>query len=632
MAKARVSWVLVAGCLVFGAGQALAASPPTVAQMLSWYKPKQAGVACTTPTPEEQKSCRVEPVAGARQGSSNGWQLRDAQGRLLRRFFDNNGDKKRDNEKQINVYSFYKDGVEVYREIDTKYTGKTDQYRWLNAGGMKWGLDLDGDGKIDYWMMISPEEACQELFQALAGNDLGRFKALLLREAEIKTLKLLAAEEDRLKNLVNKAAARFQTIAGKLPAKAEYGGMEAAPPQCTTADSLGGGQDLFKYLSRTIRYDHGDKQHDWLQSGEMLQIGKAWRLVEGPALGDGSADEAKSKAGTDPELEKLLKDLADVDAHAPQPGSKPGPNTAVCRYNKDRAALIERILAKVKAEEQDQWTRQLADALGTAAQSSPANDNSSLEQLGRLRAKVAGAAPGSALAAYVAFREMWAEYAPELAKGGPQFAKVQERWLEQLKKFVTSYPSAEDTPDALLQLAMGSEFKGKDGESEAKKWYEQLAKFQGNPLAAKAQGAKRRLELEGKTMELSGTTLTGEAFNLTRLRGKVVVVYYWASYCEQLPGDFAKLKLLVSNQGKKGVDVVGVNLDDNKDDAVKYLKDNAIPAVHLYQAGGLNSPLATQYGIMGLPNLFLVGKDGKVVSRTVPINDLEDEVKKLLAK
>ena len=52
----------------------------------------------------------------------------------------------------------------------------------------------------------------------------------------------------------------------------------------------------------------------------------------------------------------------------------------------------------------------------------------------------------------------------------------------------------------------------------------------------------------------------------------------------------------------------------------------------LYQAGALESPLAVKYGILVLPNLFLVGKDGKVVSRSVQIGGLEDEVKKLLTE
>ena len=56
------------------------------------------------------------------------------------------------------------------------------------------------------------------------------------------------------------------------------------------------------------------------------------------------------------------------------------------------------------------------------------------------------------------------------------------------------------------------------------------------------------------------------------------------------------------------------------------------PGIHLYQGGGLDSPMAVQYGVMVLPNMFLVGKDGKVVSHTVQMTSLEDEIKKLTEK
>ena len=56
----------------------------------------------------------------------------------------------------------------------------------------------------------------------------------------------------------------------------------------------------------------------------------------------------------------------------------------------------------------------------------------------------------------------------------------------------------------------------------------------------------------------------------------------------------------------------------------------SLPANTCLAPGGLEDPLATNYGIMVLPNIFLVGKDGKVVSRTVQMNTLEDEIKKLI--
>jgi thiol-disulfide isomerase/thioredoxin len=209
-------------------------------------------------------------------------------------------------------------------------------------------------------------------------------------------------------------------------------------------------------------------------------------------------------------------------------------------------------------------------------------------------------------------------------------AKIQEEWREKLKKFYDTYPMAEDAPDALLQLGMVSEFVGK--ETEAKNWYETLARqYPKNPLAKKAVGAVRRLDAEGKPMELVGNTLgDGKPFNIGQLRGKLVIVYYWASWNNACISDFAKIKSLQGSFGSKGLDLVCINLDNNPGDAVNFLNRTPVQGIHLYESGALESPLAVQYGIMVLPNLFLVGKDGKVVSRSIQIGGLEDEIKKLL--
>jgi Thioredoxin-like len=167
-------------------------------------------------------------------------------------------------------------------------------------------------------------------------------------------------------------------------------------------------------------------------------------------------------------------------------------------------------------------------------------------------------------------------------------------------------------------------------EIEAKNWYQQLVKNFSDKkgLADKAQGAIKRLELEGKVLELAGSSLSGSHFDITSLRGKVVVVYYWASWNQQSIGDFARLKEMMRTYGPRGLELVCVNCDISPPEAGSPLA--GAPGIQLFQPGGLESPLATQYGIMVLPNLFLVGKDGRVVSRTVQIATLEDEIKKLL--
>jgi hypothetical protein len=590
--------------------------------MLS-FRPHQNGIAYSTPTAQEQEACKVELVSGNRAGTS-GWLLRDGKGLPLRRFFDANGTGK------VDTYAYYLEGVEVYREIAVN--GKIEQYRWVNAGGMKWGVDTDHDGKIDYWKMISAEEVTQEILQAVMNKDFQRLQALWITDADMKVLDLPAAESARLRSLRDQAEAKFQATLAKLPnlgPQTRWERLESSGPQCVLAEHSGFKKDVLKYPRSMILYENAGK-HDWIQAGEMIQVGAAWRLIDVPI--PGSMDNSGSSSD-DPALQALLDELRQLDAQAPKNQDSPNANAALMAYNLKRADLIERITPKVKPDEREQWIHQLADCLSTAAQCSPDGEKGAYQKLVRLEEQVVKSQPGSPLAAYVTYREMSADYAPNLTKpAGAEFTKVQEQWVARLAKFVADYPKAEDTPDALLQLAMVSEFLGK--EIEAKKWYQLLTtNFPDKKLQAdKAEGALRRLELEGKTMDLSGTTVDGRVFNITQCRGKVVIVYYWASYIQQSVGDFARLKVLLNTYKDKGIELVAVNLDNGPPEAGSALDRGSLPGVQVCQAGpqtGLDGTLATQYGIHVLPNMFLVGKDGLVVSRSAQIATLEDELKKL---
>jgi thiol-disulfide isomerase/thioredoxin len=632
MATARVAAGLVATCVLLGAaGPALAQSNADKIAAILKYQPRQDGVAISTPTADETAACKLEVYRGSAVGSS-GFLLKDAQGRTLRKFFDSDGDK------AIDVFSYFKDGVEVYRDSAIRLNKNTDKlpqnpndFRWLNAGGSKWGVDLTGDGKIGYWRTISPEEVAQEAFQALVKHDYGRLQALFVSEAECKMLKLPESEITRILNLQKQAQTKFEKTLEKLGdiSKANFVRVESGPPQTTPADA--GNPDLIKYPSRSILFENTGK-HDWLQTGEMIQIGRAtWRLVDAPTPGDIPVPaEQEGKTATNPALQKILERISELDAKSPPPDTA---KAEVIRYNQERVNLVKQSLTLITdAKDKESWTKQLADNLSTLAQ---AGDADGRQQLVAMRDEITKSMSGSNLAGYFVYRVLWTEYAPKLAQGGTEAPKVQQQWMGELSKFVVDYPKADDTPEALGQMATNSEFIGKF--DEARRLYQQLASnFPEHAQAAKALGAVKRLELEGKAMELTGTTTTGATFDLKAMTGKVVVVYYWASYCEVCAGDFARIKQMLNTHGPKGMELVTVNLDDRPEEAAKYLQNTPMPGSHLVQppatgqAAGLTGPLALQYGINGLPTMFLIGKDGKVISTKMQINDLEEAVKKAL--
>lgn len=629
MANSQRGVKRLSALLLLGLAMPSLAAGPSPEDLLK-IRPKLDGIEMSNPSESEIPQLKVEVIKGEK---GSGYLLRDAQGRPLRRFFDSDGDR------YIDVWSYFLDGQEVYREIDTNGNRKADQFRWLGRAGSKIGLDLNEDGRIDRWEQISPEEVSQEILQAVIHRDLARLQALMLSDADLRELQLPAAEMTRLKERLAAVPERFNSTTSALiglSAKTQWMHVELQPPQCIPADAIGAGKDLYRYKSGTILYENKGKA-DFLQTGEMILVGRAWKLVEAPVPGHAPMEEqhpeADTPAGADvvqiPEaIRPLLDKLREVDESIKN--NNLADPVASLRYNLARAAVLEQILAKIEQPAaQENWVKQLADCLSAAAQSSGNGDDTAQRRLTELRQRVAKVG-SSKLAGYVAYREMSADYMRKLSAKNVDVAKLQEEWRERLKEFVTQYPSADDTPDALLQLGMVSEFMGK--EAEARNWYAKLAKeYPASPLSQKGQGCLDRLNLEGKVLELSGPMLgTQRPFDIQQLSGKVVVVYYWASWNGQCAADFEKLRTLQQNYKSQGLELVCVNLDNTQAEAVQFLQQHRLDAVHLFQPGALDSPLAVRYGILVLPNVILVGRDGKVVSRTVQVNGLEDEIKKLL--
>jgi len=541
MAMSQRAKGLLAGVLALAAAIPSSAAPPSVDDMLA-FKPYQKGVLYSTPAASEKAACKVELVQGASKGAS-GWVLRDPNGRLLRKFFDNNGDKYPDQ------WSYYKDGVEVYRELDTNFNGARDTYVWLNSGGMKIGLDRDEkDGIIDYWQALSIEELSQEVVKALATKDVRILQPLLASEEELKAIGLPAADVARIATAQKQLQAKFQALCTKMShinEGTQWLHTETSAPARIPSDATGGKRDIL-WHSRAMLVCETAGKADVLQLGELVLIGEAWKLLDVPGPGEQEvvvgdpAGASKTAPPGDPMVQEILKRIAELDKAAPSYVGV-GVNPAVAAYHLQRADMLEQILGRVPAAEAGPWVRQLADSLSTAVQASPASDSRAFDRLVKLAEKTAKEGPGSDLAAYVSFRELTSDYsrAVQEARNAKAMVDAQGRHVERLARFVAAYPKAEETADALLQLGMIHEFQGK--EADAQRWYEQLVRTHASaPQAAKAAGALRRIHLEGKPWELGGpvVSLNGSPWTVDRIRGKPAVIYYWAEWCQSAAADW----------------------------------------------------------------------------------------------
>lgn len=119
----------------------------------------------------------------------------------------------------------------------------------------------------------------------------------------------------------------------------------------------------------------------------------------------------------------------------------------------------------------------------------------------------------------------------------------------------------------------------------------------------------------------------GKNVSLSSLKGSPVLLYFWASWCDSCRTHNAKILDLNSKFKSKGLKVMAVSLDMNKDvwqTAIK--KDNIGSFTNVSDLKYWNSPVVNQFNIENLPLYFLLDKEGTIVSRSVSPYSLEGSI------
>lgn len=140
-------------------------------------------------------------------------------------------------------------------------------------------------------------------------------------------------------------------------------------------------------------------------------------------------------------------------------------------------------------------------------------------------------------------------------------------------------------------------------------------------------------ELAPGTMapEIAMLNTAGEKVALSSLRGKLVLVDFWASWCAPCRRENPNIVAVYNKFKDKGFTVYSVSLDDNKEKWLKAIKQDNLTWTHVSDLSGWKSLASKLYKFYEIPTSYLIGRDGKILKRNLRGADLELAVRDYIA-
>ncbi len=170
------------------------------------------------------------------------------------------------------------------------------------------------------------------------------------------------------------------------------------------------------------------------------------------------------------------------------------------------------------------------------------------------------------------------------------------------------------TVDTMYKMLQGAALKG----------------FYGKELS-KMVSKLRSIEVGYMAPDFTLPDSTGKKnYSLSSLRGKYVLIDFWASWCGPCKAEIPFLKKAYENYKAKGFEIISVSLDDKRPNWISALNQYAMPWIHVSDVKGFNSIVNDLYHVPSIPKTLLLDKTGKIIATDLRGAFLEQKLAEIL--
>ena len=140
------------------------------------------------------------------------------------------------------------------------------------------------------------------------------------------------------------------------------------------------------------------------------------------------------------------------------------------------------------------------------------------------------------------------------------------------------------------------------------------------------------LYVGAKAPDFSFKSLQGEEVSLSAYRGKVVLLDFWASWCLPCVVATPKMKALYEEYHDKGLEIIGINLDLSREQALAFIEHFELPWPQYWDGKGYDSKLAVLFRVQAIPTLYLIDQEGVIRGKWLGLaeEEVKDKIEELL--